>query len=235
MCNDAFCQLAIRGKSQNAHHLMYSTVIHRSMLTSNIDVDQANEVDFQLPLNLTEIPEETRLKWVEAAITSLSRKEDKVAMSDIRDLKIVLNPDGTIENLGVTSHKLVDIEAEKTQMRQYPARFRLPKEIDNGLPAPQEKIERKELFALGGLAYHLISGNELFRHFGSGMGAESAIETRLAAGEFPDDVWSLPAAVRILGCWSPAFGKELVDARLQMEKGMVINHVIFLCFFESAN
>jgi hypothetical protein len=169
---------------------------------------------------LIEIPEEIRLKWVEATINSLSRKEDEPPTNDIRDLKIVLNPDGTIENLGVCPSKLVDVEAEKTQIRQYPARFRLPKQVEDRLPSSQEKIGRKELFAMGGLAYHLISGKELFGHFGNDKGAKFAIETRLAAGEFPNDIWSLPAAVRILGCWCPTFGKELVEARLESEKGM---------------
>jgi hypothetical protein len=177
-------------------------------------------INFDEPLDLTKIPLETRLKWVTAITSDLPRKEDRTYVNDIRDWKIALNLDGSVENMAVNSYKLVDFETEEETVRDYPPRLRLPGKIKDRLSSRQEEIVRKELFALGGLAYHLISGKPLYDGLGDSADSLSVIQTRLAAGDFPDDVWGFSTAVRILGCWCPEFGKELVSARLEIEKSM---------------
>ena len=39
------------------------------------------------------------------------------------------------------------------------------------------------------------------------------IQSCFIKGEFPENVWELPCAVRILGYWCPGFVQELLAAR----------------------
>jgi len=47
----------------------------------------------------------------------------------------------------------------------------------------------------------------------SGKEGGDHIQCCLAKGEFPEDVWELPNAVRILACWCPGFAEDLMAAR----------------------
>jgi hypothetical protein len=68
----------------------------------------------------------------------------------------------------------------------------------------------------------------MFDDLGDDGNEVSEIEKRFVAGEFPDDVWGLEAAVRILGCWCPPFAEEVVVLRHEMEKGMFNFPPIFI-------
>lgn len=192
----------------------------RLILTDEADGERDGEAEFSKASTLADTPMDIRLKWVEAITSNLPRKESDNFSSDIRDWNITLNPDGSVDNVAVNSSNLVEVEAEDTYMRDYPARFRLPKQVKNCLSSRSELIERKELFALGGLAYELISGKRLFDDLGNSADCEAILEKRIASGEFPEDVWAFPTALRILGCWCPDFARGALEAKLKIEKGM---------------
>ncbi|EPE27550.1 hypothetical protein GLAREA_04341 [Glarea lozoyensis ATCC 20868] len=183
------------------------------------DVSQSTNTTFpSTPLNLTQTPEDLRLKWVSAITSDLRRKEDQTYPNTTRDFQIALNHDGSIENLAKDPYLLIEIHSEDPSIRDYTPRFNLPKQIEDHLPSREDKIERKELFALGGLVYQLISGKGMFDDFANNVASISVIEQKFIAGEFPDDVWGLKAAVRVLGCWCPPFAKEFVDAEKERER-----------------
>ncbi|KAH9208333.1 hypothetical protein DL95DRAFT_480494 [Leptodontidium sp. 2 PMI_412] len=89
--------------------------------------------------------------------------------SCIRDWDLVLNLDGSVENIPSTQAASSQIE------KVYPSCYRLPPVIWNRLSTNAEKIQRAELFALGSIFYELISGEQLFADIGPDENDEEEI------------------------------------------------------------
>lgn len=89
----------------------------------------------------------------------------------------------------------------------------------------EEKVKRTELFALGCVLYEVLSGKRIFEELG-----EEEVQGRYARGEFPDDVWGMGKAVRVLACWCPDVAWELLEAKGSGE--FFFNWVFFhfICF-----
>jgi len=152
-----------------------------------------------------EINTETRLKWVKEVTEAFLGASKAVRSARVRDFDLILKRDGSIDILINDSSDTTD---EKAQLRTYPARYQIPKSVIDKISPVEEQIKRTELFALGCILYELISGNTLFAELD-----DETIRTRYAKGEFPDDVWELSRAVRILACWCPDIAKQLLGAR----------------------
>jgi hypothetical protein len=160
--------------------------------------------------NYEEIPFDTRLKWI-TAITELflGPSEPKLG-GGVRDFDLVLKSNGSIENLAETTTSTRNSEGD--QLREYPAWYQIPRPILENLDCIEEKIKRTELFALGCILYELISGHGLCTDLGDKENGNS-IQRKYKEGLFPDEVWGLDKAVRILACWCPAFAKQLLERR----------------------
>lgn len=137
-------------------------------------------------------PADLRLKWATAISEKVFDRENLDDDSGVRDWDLVLNVDGTIENhAGATTNS-------SPSAKHYPTRYQIPSAILDRLDNDQEKARRAEVFALGGLLYETYSGTQL--------------RGDPAKGEFPEDVWEMPHAIRILSCWCPKFAQDLLAA-----------------------
>lgn len=137
---------------------------------------------------------ETRLQWAhEIAIKFLDCPE---LCDTIRPWDFILGLDGSVESIAVPP-------SESRHNEVYPARFRIPPDTLLGL-GQEEKNKRAEAFALGGLLYEIVSLKRPFEELN-----DDEIQSRYRKGEFPDDIWSLPLSLTILGCWSLEFSKEV--------------------------
>ena len=153
------------------------------------------------------IPHATLLQWIESISNMFFKRQEMTDHSCIRDWDLILNLDGSVEN--IANNKAASSELE----RVYPVRYRLPSVIWNRLSTNQERIQRAELFALGSILYAVISGKQLFGDIGQDKEDEEEIHSLITKGEFPEDLWSLPMALRVLACWCPAFAKEMLATR----------------------
>jgi hypothetical protein len=151
---------------------------------------------------LSNIHIETRLKWVRSIHEQFNRQKLDDSCG-VRDWDLILSLDGSAKNSADNESK------PSPSTRVYPARYRIPNAIIERLESNKEKVERVELFALGGLLYHVLSGKEMFS---CDEGGEH-IQSRLIKGEFPEDVWELPKAASILACWCPKFPKDWLADR----------------------
>ncbi|KAH7333295.1 hypothetical protein BKA65DRAFT_479850 [Rhexocercosporidium sp. MPI-PUGE-AT-0058] len=120
------------------------------------------------------VPHATLLQWIESISYMFFQRQDMTHYSCIRDWDLVLDLDGSVENIAS------DI--------------------------------RVEFFALGSILYELISGNQLFGDIGPDEKDEEQIRSLITEEKFPEDLWALPMAPRILACWCPAFAKEMLAA-----------------------
>lgn len=152
-----------------------------------------------------EISLETRLAWIKAITDNFLGASKSDRSERVRDFDFVLKPDGSVQSLVDNSPALSD---EKTRLRSFPSRYQIPSTILEKIGSIEDKIKRTELFALGCILYELISGNKLFPEL-----TDQEIQTHFGEGQFPDDVWGLSKAVRILACWNPDFAKELLGDR----------------------
>ncbi len=155
------------------------------------------------PDDSSNIPLEIRLKWVKLISDLVLNRQTLDDSFGIRDWDLILNLDGSVTN------RADDASPPSPSTRVYPALYRIPDQIIEGLSSNQEKVQRAELFALGSLLYQVLSGKEVPGDLGNGEKAEH-IQFCFAKGEFPEDIWELPRAVRILGCWCPGFAKDLL-------------------------
>ncbi|EHL01806.1 hypothetical protein M7I_2158 [Glarea lozoyensis 74030] len=146
---------------------------------------------------------ETRMKWV-AAIAQYFATTKSMNQYHIRDWDIILNYDGKIENVG---DQIVEA-AYESAVRQYPARYQLPKELNSLAMSASEAVRRQEMFALGGMFYHILSGKQLFHELGDRAYISQVVSALLVEGKFPDDVWTLPMAEVILAHWCLEIGEE---------------------------
>ena len=184
--------------------------------------------------NYEQIALETRLKWVtkvtEYFVGGASKPDDRRRGCGVRDFDIILKSDGSIENLAEEAISLstTPVVSEKAQLKEYPARYQIPRPILENIDSLEEKIKRTEHFALGCILYQLISGHDLHPDLGDNQEDGIEIQRRYIEGLFPDDLWALDKAVRVLACWSPEFAYELYKKRSK-------DIYLFLCFANSKN
>jgi hypothetical protein len=150
-----------------------------------------------------DIPLETRLAWIKTITESFLGASKSNRSDRVRDFDFVLKPDGSVQSL-VDNSSTSD---EKERLRSFPSRYQIPSAILEKIGSVEDRIKRTELFALGCILYELISGNRLFPEL-----SDEDIQTQYAEGKFPEDVWGLSKAVRILACWNPDLAKELLGA-----------------------
>jgi hypothetical protein len=178
--------------------------IHRDMsfqeAICRVRVEQSASPLLLLP-NSSDVPIETRLQWLR--FISEQFLDQQNSDGGVRDWDLILRLDGSGENCADNT------SPASLSTRVYSARYRIPNAILERLDSSEEKVRRAELFALGGLLYQVLSGKEMF----SSVEGGEHIQSCLAKGEFPEDVWELPSAVRILACWCPGFAKDLLAAR----------------------
>jgi hypothetical protein len=203
---EALCR--IRGKSS----LSSNGDGHGSSATEPVveqpDHDTSAHHDVPL-LALCDCPNphlETRLRWAAVIAKRFLNDPESDYHYGIRDWDLVLDLDGSIEN--VSNRPSPSTSITETQHTVYPARYRLPKPITDRLSSGEERIRRAELFALGSLLYECISCKRPFHDRGDDVEDDEEIQSRYAKGEFPDDIWGLPMAMTILGCWCLEFAME---------------------------
>lgn len=158
------------------------------------------------------VPQETLLQWTRLISDMFFKRQDMTDHSCVRDWDLVLDLDGSVEN--IASDQVASSSVEKF----YPIRYRLPSVIWKKLSTNAERVQRAELFALGSILYELIAGHQLFEDIGQDEKDEEEIHSLITKGEFPEELWTLKMAVRILACWCPAFAKEMLAAH---GKGML--------------
>lgn len=150
----------------------------------------------------------TRIQWANAISALHSNPQDRPESPEqgIRDWDLILNLVGLAENRAENNNLA-------STTRKYPARYQLPDLIIDRLNTTREQTDRAELFALGGVLYKVFSGNEVLSHMSDGE--EEKVQAALMKGEFPDDVWGLDGAERVLECWCPGFSKDIVAKNSQ--------------------
>lgn len=161
--------------------------------------------------NYEQIPFDTRLKWITAITEDFLGPSKPELGGGVRDFDLVLKSNGSIENLAETT--ISTPNSEEAQLREYPAWYQIPRPILENIDSIEEKIKRTELFALGCILYELISGHGLCTDLGDKQENGNEIQRKYTEGLFPDEVWALDKAVRILACWCPAFAKQLLEKR----------------------
>jgi hypothetical protein len=196
---EAVCRIRVKQVASDAQEI-------QSILGQN-DHDNDSIRGPLLPLgDTTGIPFETRLQWVQLISNQFLDRSKLEDGCGIRGWDFILGLDGSAVNLA--SNNASSCSSDPVT-KVYPARYRIPAVVIERLTSSTEKVQRAQLFALGSLLYHLLSGKEMFNGIGEDDGD---IESHFIKGEFPEDVWELPKAVRILGCWCPGFAKDLLAA-----------------------
>jgi hypothetical protein len=165
--------------------------------------------------NYDQIALDTSLKWVTEITEDFLGPSKSDHESGVRDFDFILKSDGLIETIAETT----TAASQEARLRMYPARYQIPRPILANIDSCEEKIKRTELFALGCILYELISGHGIQTDLGHTQEDEIKIQSRYTEGLFPDDVWELDKAVRILACWCPEFAKELLEQR-SMQYGL---------------
>jgi hypothetical protein len=149
-------------------------------------------------------PLETRLQWMNSISNFVLNREGLAEDSGVRDWDFILSLDGSVEN------RAENAATSLLPTRHYPARYQIPSAIYDRLDSVKSQVWRAERFALGTILYQVQSGKLLFSDLSEGE--TEVIRPRFVNGEFPDDVWDLPYATRILACWCPNFGKDMLAA-----------------------
>lgn len=166
--------------------------------------------------SLDKIPFETRLKWVTSISEFFLGPCPPEQPADVRDIDLVLKSNGSIESLAETA---TTQSPDNVRLREYPARYQIPKAILAGIDSAEKKVKRTELFALGCILYQLISGKAIFADLGDDDKSEEELQRRYVQGLFPDDLWGLHKSVRILICWCPEFAEQLAEFRAMESRG----------------
>ncbi|CAG8949843.1 hypothetical protein HYFRA_00004170 [Hymenoscyphus fraxineus] len=149
---------------------------------------------------LDNITMETRKAWINSITKSLMNTTKAEAATNIRNWDLHLNTNGTVENVEPEHGE------EKTPLKIYPSRYRLPSEIFDRQNTIEEQIFRMESFALGGVFYEMLMGKPVF----GGVDDLGSIHEQIAEGRFPD-IWQQTMAERILVAWCPPFGQVLLN------------------------
>lgn len=149
-------------------------------------------------------PPDTRLQWMNSISNLVLNREGLAEDCGVRDWDFILSLDGSVDNQAQNAATTL------LPTRKYPARYQIPTAISDRLDSAQRRVRRAERFAMGTLLYQVQSGKLLFCDLGEDE--TEAIQSRFVKGEFPDDVWDFPVATRILACWCPSFGKDMLAA-----------------------
>lgn len=154
-------------------------------------------------------PRATIQQWIRCISNMFLTVPDVTKYRCIRDWDLILDLDGSVENIAS------DSVASPLLERHYPVNYRLPLVIRNQITNDTARIQREEQFALGTIIYELSSGGPLFDEVGPEATNIEQTSALIAAGLFPEKVWSLPEAFGILACWCPDFASEMLKSRLQ--------------------
>ncbi|PQE24357.1 kinase-like domain protein [Rutstroemia sp. NJR-2017a BVV2] len=163
---------------------------------------------------------ELHMQWANAIQQLFFLAQDPPNRTSIRNWDIVLGIDGSAENY------FQDQEQAVSSAKLYPPRYQLPDEISQRL-SDAERILRMEMFALGSLLYEISAGHALFPHIDEGEAEGRIIQSWITMGIFPDDLWGLTLAPRILGCWCPGFVGEMMGSR---KRGMRFFFFFYVSF-----
>ena len=100
---------------------------------------------------------------------------------------------------------------------QYSAHFRIPPTTLCGV-SEKECIKRAQRFAVGSLAYTVMTGNKPFSDLDSALAQHN-----LEKGIYPEDTMEYPldVAVQILGLWSQEFAVQFNDYISQYGKSSI--------------
>ena len=134
---------------------------------------------------------------------------------DIRDWDLVLDLDGSVQNVAENSPKpstFMCTFPEQIQLKVYPARYQVPNAITDRLGSNLERVIHEEQFALGSLIYELMTFKKPYHDQTHDMNGDTEILSQYAKGKFSDDVWDLSGRVRISGFWCPEFAKGLLNS-----------------------
>jgi len=205
---EAICR--IRVKTSALHEEQTQSAPHRELISAqyNHTNNGARALEEEPLLPPPGIPLKTRLRWAKLVAEQVLNQRELDDDSRVRDWDFALSLDGSVENSADNASPLSPLPPST---KAYPARYRSPNEIIERLSSNQEKVQRAELFALGGLLYHVLSGTEMMSDLDTSESVEH-IQSCFVNGEFPENVWGLPYAVRILGCWCPGFAQDLLAA-----------------------
>jgi hypothetical protein len=170
---------------------------------------------------------ELHLQWANSIQQLFFTDQEPPNRTYIRNWDIVLSiNDGSAENYFQ--------DQSASSARLYPPRYQLPEAISDRLDTNEERILRTELFALGSILYEVATGHRLFHEIDESVANERVIQTLIALGMFPDDLWDLPITPRILGCWCPRFISEMMAIRKKsMFTSLICLHNIFLLLYFS--
>jgi len=209
---EAICR--IRVKTSALHEEQTQSASHRDLISAQYNHTNNGartlEEEPLLPLrDISGIALKTRLQWAKLVAEQVLSQRELDDDSRVRDWDFALSLDGSVEN---SADNAPPLSPSSPSAKAYPARYRIPNEIIERLSSNQEKVQRAELFALGGLLYHVLSGTEMMSDLDTSENVEH-IQSCFVNGEFPETVWGLPYAVRILGCCCPGFAQDLLAAR----------------------
>lgn len=160
------------------------------------------------------LPLKLRLQWAKSISELVLDRGDLSDVCGVRDWDLFLKLDGSVVNCAENASPTLPI-------RLYPARYQIPSVILDRLSSSPKKTERAELFALGSILYQVLSSEEIFSCLNDAQ-SEAEIQSRFVRGEFPENVWGLPDAVRILGFWCPRFTNDMVAPRSRV--GKLLSH-----------
>jgi hypothetical protein len=151
---------------------------------------------------------ELHIQWANAIQQLFFPAQDQPNRTYLRNWDIILNIDGSAENYLQNSDQAQDQAVSSA--KSYPPRYQLPDTISERLGANEpERILRQEIFALGSILYEVATGHKLFHSLGDGDAVGGIVQTCIARGLFPEDLWGLQLMPRILGCWCPGLVAEM--------------------------
>lgn len=175
----------------------------RAVADNFLDEKTKETVPFLKNQALDNITTEIRKAWINTITTDLLNSTKAAAATNIRDWDLVLNLNGTLENIAP------EPTGETTSLKVYSPCYRLPVEIVNRQTTAEDKIFRMESFALGGVLYEILMGKPAF----CDIEKMDPIQTQIADGKFPSDVFQHTMAERMLVAWCPPFGQVLLNSK----------------------
>jgi len=91
---------------------------------------------------------------------------------------------------------------------KYESNFWIPDSCLHGISV-EEKVLRRELFAVGSLVYQLLACERPWESYSDIPGDPEAVKSAIERGNYPHKVLKFSQWHRILACWSPEFAGEL--------------------------
>ncbi|KAJ9652346.1 hypothetical protein H2198_008385 [Neophaeococcomyces mojaviensis] len=168
-----------------------------------------NSAPFHMLSDCPRVTPQLRLSWAKAIEENTHFHAQSDHQRSIRDWDLVLGLDGSVENVAEIQHTAspsASLSATEAEQKKYPAHYQIPSPVTDHLDPGSETATRTELFALGSLLYELQASRKPFHDR-----SDQEVQSLYAEGSFPDDVWRLPGAFKILCCWCPEFTIGLQD------------------------